>query len=568
MLLRAVPILTLVAMLGPILAGLAGVVLPAFGYLPALGGDEPGLGPFKALFASPGILDASLLSLATGLVSALAALLLVSALLAAWGGSRFFKFIEQLVAPMLSIPHAAAALGLAFLLAPSGWMVRFVSPHLTGWQSPPDWLIPHDPFGFAMMAGLAIKEMPFLLLVSLAALSQLKADRSLQAARIMGYGPMAAFCLGLWPQLYAQIRLPVFAVIAYGTSVVDVALILGPTTPPTLAVQLMRWMQDPDLSMRFAASAGAMLQLGVTLAAIGLWVGFEKAAGRLTRRLARQGWRLRRDDWLRLLTGLALGTVIATLLLALLGLAVWSFAGLWRFPDALPAQFTFANWARQAPHLATPLFNALAIGALSTLVALLLSIGCLEYETRARLTTGKGSLTLLYLPLIIPQIAFLFGLQWFFVWSGAGYSLAMVSFAHLVFVLPYVFLSLSDPWRALDPRYAQSAAALGKGPWTVFFKLRLPLLLRAILTASAVGFAVSIGQYLPTILIGGGRWETITTEAVALSAGGNRRLIGMYALLQMLLPFAAFALAALLPAWHRRPARTLTRKETWSMPNP
>ena len=67
------------------------------------------------------------------------------------------------------------------------------------------------------------------------------------------------------------------------------------------------------------------------------------------------------------------------------------------------------------------------------------------------------------------------------------------------------------------------------------------------LTAAAIGVAVSVGQYLPTLLIGGGRIETLTTEAVALSSGGNRRVVGAMALLQMLLPAAGFALALGLP---------------------
>ena len=74
------------------------------------------------------------------------------------------------------------------------------------------------------------------------------------------------------------------------------------------------------------------------------------------------------------------------------------------------------------------------------------------------------------------------------------------------------------------------------------------MLARPVLTALGVGLAVSVGQYLPTLLIGGGRVETLTTEAVALSSGGNRRLIGAYALLQMLLPVLGFALALLVPA--------------------
>ena len=75
------------------------------------------------------------------------------------------------------------------------------------------------------------------------------------------------------------------------------------------------------------------------------------------------------------------------------------------------------------------------------------------------------------------------------------------------------------------------------------------MMAKSALVACAVGFAVSVGQYLPTLLIGGGRWPTITTEAVALASGGDRRVIGVYAFVQMLLTFVGFALAMLVPAF-------------------
>jgi putative thiamine transport system permease protein len=129
--------------------------------------------------------------------------------------------------------------------------------------------------------------------------------------------------------------------------------------------------------------------------------------------------------------------------------------------------------------------------------------------------------------------------------------------AHLIFVLPYVFLSLDDPWRAFDRRYEAIAAGLGKGRWTTLFAIRLPMLARAVLTGAAVGFAVSIGQYLPTVLVGAGRIGTITTEAVALASGGNRRVIGVYAILQMLLPAAGFLVATLIPSLIFRSRRAM-----------
>mgnify|MGYP006197216867 CR=1 FL=1 len=40
-----------------------------------------------------------------------------------------------------------------------------------------------------------------------------------------------------------------------------------------------------------------------------------------------------------------------------------------------------------------------------------------------------------------------------------------------------LFLSLGDPWRALDPRYARSAASLGASKARVLWRVKLPLLL-------------------------------------------------------------------------------------------
>ncbi len=117
-------------------------------------------------------------------------------------------------------------------------IARILSPELTGWERPPDLLIVNDPMGLAMIAGLIVKEIPFLLLITLAALPQVDLARSRLLAASLGYGRIAGFVFGPWPPIYRQIRLAVFAVLAFSTSVVDVAVILGPTTPAPLAVRL------------------------------------------------------------------------------------------------------------------------------------------------------------------------------------------------------------------------------------------------------------------------------------------------------------------------------------------
>ncbi|MDO6584037.1 ABC transporter permease subunit [Salipiger sp. 1_MG-2023] len=531
-------------LLGPVAAGLAGTLLPAIGVMPALGAHQPGFGPVSDLLAWPGLPRAAGLSLWTGLVSTLLALALCFSICAAWHGTRAFVWLERALAPLLSLPHAAAAFGLAFLIAPSGWISRLIAP-LAGWERPPDVLILQDHAGLALIAGLVLKELPFLLLMSLAALPALRPGEALATARTLGYGRMMGWAKTVLPRLYPQIRLPVYAVLAYSMSVVDVAMILGPGAPPTLAVQVLRWMSDPDLALRLRAAAGALLLLALTLGALGLW----RLGENITRRLA-QGWltagcRGRRDAAPR---AIALGTGMlgAGALFAGLGLlALWSVAGFWGFPALMPSSFTAQGW-QHAP--LGPAAETAVIAGAATAIALALTLASLEAESRFGLVPGARALALLYLPLIIPQIAFLPGLQVLALISGIDGTRGAVIAAHVVFVLPYVFLSLSDPWRGFDPRQAAVARALGASTARVFWRVRLPMLLRPVLTATAVGCAVSVGQYLPTLLLGAGRVPTLTTEAVALAAGGQRRLIGVTALAQTAAAFLPFVLALAIPA--------------------
>lgn len=546
--LRLAPLLTAAVLIGPVAAGVLGVALPAFGYFPALGGESLSLEPWRALFAVPGLARSALLSLATALVTASVSLAVVLAFVAGWHGTRLFKALRRLLSPLLSVPHAAAAFGLAFLIAPSGWLMRLASPWATGFDRPPDVLILHDPLGLTMMLGLIAKEVPFLLLMVLAALPQTNAERTMRVTRSFGYGRMAGWAKAVLPRLYPQIRLPVLAVVVYASSVVDVALILGPSRPPTLAVQLTRWMNDPELSMRFMASAGALLQLGVSAVAVVAWLAGERLVAALGGRSLASGRRRPADGALRLLAAVLALLLAALTLAGIAALVPWSFAGLWPFPAAWPAEWTMANWTRAMPQAGGAVLTTLSIGLGALAAACVLTIACLENETRSRHRPGGRALSLVYVPLLVPQVALLFGLQFLFLVSGIGSGYAAVTLAHLLFVLPYVFLSLGDPWRAWDGRFAHAAAGLGAAPARIFWRIRLPMLLRAVLTAGAVGFAVSVSQYLPTLLIGGGRWATVTTEAVALSSGGNRRLISIYALIQMILPFAGFALAIGLPA--------------------
>ncbi|MCW4152139.1 ABC transporter permease subunit [Halomonas sp. 18H] len=544
---RSLPWLTIGLLSLPVFSGLAGALAPAFGWLPALGGEQLSLAPWRELARVPGLNDMLRLSLVSGLGSAAIALAVVVLFLGSFLQSPVYRRLQRWLAPLLAVPHAAAAIGLAFLLAPSGWVMRILSPWLTGLDYPPDFAFPGDSLGLALILGLVIKEVPFLLLMSLAALVQCRADERMTVARSLGYPPLTAFLKTVMPGLYPLLRLPVYAVIAFATANVEVAMILGPTTPSTLAVAVVGWLHDPDLTTRFMASAGALLQLLATLAALLGWWLMERLVVRLSRGWWQDGRRHCGARGWALLARWAMRLVLGLMLLALTGLALWSVAGYWPFPQSLPWPPTLGNWQNAADGLLSPVAQSLAVALGATLLSLVLVLGSLEAETLRRRPLRPGAQLILYLPLLVPSVAFLFGLVMLQAQLGQQPGLLAVILGHAVFVLPYLFLSLAESYRRLDPRWAQQARSLGAGPWRVFMGVRLPMLLAPILTAAAVGFAVSIGQYLPTLLLGAGRVETLTTEAVSLASGGDRRLTAIHALLQLALPALGFVLALLLP---------------------
>lgn len=532
----------------PILAGLWETGRAAFGILPAIGATDWSLDPWRRLMHLPGFGTSLTLTLWTGFASTGLALTLAVGFAAAMYDRFGLKGGARLLTPFLATPHASLAIGLAFLIAPSGWIARMLSPWLTGWDLPPDVATVNDPAGLALVLGLLVKEVPFFLLVILAALSQLPVRRHLSAGRALGYGRGVVWIKVILPQLYPLIRLPVYVVLSFALSVVDMAIILGPSNPPVLAVAVTRWFLAADSALILPAAAAALLQSAVVIGGITLWWGAERLCVRLGRIWIRRGGRGVSAEPGLMAAGGGVLVLMALGALALVSLLIWSVAWRWSFPNTLPESWSVQAWMRPAGGWGAALRNTVVIGAATTALSLALAIAWLEGEDRARLPRAGWAEALIYLPLLVPQIAFLYGMNVTFLRAGLSGGMVAVIWAQALFVFPYVMIALSDPWRALDPRLSRAAAALGAGPVRRLIAVKLPILLRPLMTAAAIGFAVSVAQYLPTLFMGSGRIATLTTEAVTLSSGSDRRVTGVYAVLQAALPFAAYLAALALPA--------------------
>lgn len=509
------------------------------------------LAAWQALLTQPQLQTALGLSLWTGVTSTALALAWAAVLLSCRWGSK--------VPAMLALPHAAFAIGVVLLVAPSGWLLRLLANLWggvggVGLDSPPDWLTTQDPWGVGLIVVLALKEMVFLLWMGLAVLQRPDFSKRLrlemQLVQSMGYSERSAWWRVGWPQLASRLVAPLGAVFLYSVSVVDVALVIGPTAPPTLGVLAWQWLQDADPHTQAQGAAAAWLLLAVS-ALVVAWVVF------VDRAVFRPWARARLTQGAKPLTAqehhiLALQqpTAAAWALLAIysavgLALGLASMTGVWLFPALWPQTWTSGAWAAVTSDVDT-LWTSVWLGLLSAGAATVWVLLMWEWWPLRWRSGGWGGvlLALIFLPLLLPAALWALGLhrlalEWGWDANGSG-----VWLAHTLSVAPYVALALYGPLQGFDPRLRAVAATLGHGRWAFVWRVQWPLLRGAIAAAFAVGFAVSVAQYLPTLYVGAGRFDTVTTQAVALSSGGLRSLMAAYAALQWVLPALVFALAA------------------------
>ena len=522
----------------PVLLGLIGIILPASGYFPALGQTGFSNDAARHFLATPGLGLASWLSLKTGLLASAVSLGGCFVILMAFSGSRMMVWLRRLLGPLVAIPHSTIAVGLVFLLAPSGWLMRLVSPALTGLDQPPTWGLVPDPYGFALILGLVAKELPFLLLLSLSASASMPLSRLLAIGAGLGYGRFASWVFLVLPLIYRQIRLPIIAVLVFSLSVVDMALLLAPSLPPPLAILVLNGFHDADLAARLPASFGAIWQIGLVLAALLLWWIGERLVGAAVRFCRWRGWRGQSaDPWLGFLSLFA----IVPMLIGVMGLVaalLWSFAKGWFFPAALPASASWLHWQDVTSYL--PLVINSGLLAISAAFLALGVVFLWLYHGQDLIRRNRLLQAAIYLPLLVPQISFLFGLQIGLSWAGIDGRWPALIYIHMIFILPYTWLVMAPAFAQMDWRHDHVANSLGLGPFRRFLRVHLPLLAMPIGAALFIGFAVSIALYLPTVFVGGGRIATITVEAVSLAANGSRGPAGVAAMLQLLIPLVCY----------------------------
>lgn len=438
---------------------------------------------------------------------------------------------------LLAFPHLVFAVGLFVLIGPKGWFERLLLPlgmeHLINNTF---WL--QDRYGVSLGVTLGIKEAWFLCWILWAHLHRFDMQQFYLIGQTLGYGRLQIMVNLIWPQLLPVLKWPLVAITAYSLSSIEMALVLGPTNPPTLAILGWQMLLDADLMTRQKG-------LIVSLLLVVLLGVFSCLIQRLCRRplsshFSGKRWKIRSIPGVHVFNSLFLLHVLLVALILL-----WSFAASWFYPDLLPNSVTSRAWESLSWK---PFENSLVIGLSSSLLIYAIVVLLLEVFPSTHFNW-------LIIPILIPALPLVVAQHQLLTVFDIGPSGFSVFWAHLIFVFPYVFLLMVQAYRQLDEQHLLVGRTLGLSQWSVLFKIKLPLLVKPSMAAVALGFTVSLAQYLPTQFIGGGRIETLTTETLTRYAGGDKRVLGAHASLLMLQALFIYLLAVQCPKWiyaHRK----------------
>ncbi|CBG88067.1 putative membrane protein [Citrobacter rodentium ICC168] len=465
------------------------------------------LANWQALFADPQLPQALLATLVSVLIAAAGALFIALAIVVAiWPGDKWRQLSRRLPW-LLAIPHVAFASAALLLFADGGLL----------WRALPFLTPPMDGYAIGMGVTLAVKESAFVLWVLAVVLSEKRLTQHMVVLDSLGYSRWQALRWLILPATAPALGAIMLAVIAWTLSTVDVAMILGPGNPPTLAVLSWQWLSQGDSAQQIKGTLAslllALLPIVFALPAYLFWRSWRRTF------LDVSGLRQRHSP--------ALAGGILTRLLPLTGLLC---------AVVLAATATHSALDREA------LNNSLLSGIIASVLALIILLLWLEWGPQ------RGH-RWVWLPIFLPALPLVAGQYAIALRLGQDGLYTTLIWGHLLWVTPWMLFVLKPAWQSIDPRLVLVAQTLGWSPLRIFCYLKCPLMLRPALAALAVGFSVSIAQYMPTLWLGAGRFPTLTTEAVALSSGGSSGIMAAQALWQMLLPLLVFMLAGGISHW-------------------
>ena len=174
--------------------------------------------------------------------------------------------------------------------------------------------------------------------------------------------------------------------------------------------------------------------------------------------------------------------------------------------------------ARIADAFRTSLLIAVVSSTVATVLGTMLALAFERYRFRGRTSLD----TMVYLPIIVPDIVMAVSLLAFFslafrlVNAITGLSLrtglGTVIIAHIAFNISFVTVVVRASLRAFDRQLEEAAQDLGARPWTTFRRITLPLIMPGIMGGALIAFTLSLDDFVITFFTSGPGVNTLTLE--------------------------------------------------------
>lgn len=167
--------------------------------------------------------------------------------------------------------------------------------------------------------------------------------------------------------------------------------------------------------------------------------------------------------------------------------------------------FSLDAWknAFAIPGLTSAFIKSLEVGAISTLIAIVLGSLIALALVRYRYKGGAATNLFLVLPLTTPEIVLGSSLLVLFLdlsWP-TGFSTIVV--AHVSFQISFVAVTVKARLRGFDWTLEDAAMDLGATPLRTFLRVTFPLILPGIIAAAMLAFALSLDDFIITFFVSG-----------------------------------------------------------------
>ncbi|QYX55990.1 ABC transporter permease [Roseovarius sp. SCSIO 43702] len=151
------------------------------------------------------------------------------------------------------------------------------------------------------------------------------------------------------------------------------------------------------------------------------------------------------------------------------------------------------------------LIVALASTLLATLLGTLLAVGV---EIRRR--KGRFLETIIFAPMIIPDIVLAIALLSFFSLLNVTMGLHTIIVSHVVFNLAFVCAVVRARLKSFDWSIVEASADLGAGAVTTLRRVVLPVLSPAVIAGALLAFTLSVDEFIIAFFTAGAGRDSIT----------------------------------------------------------